>query len=198
MPGFRFILTLVPLLYFAILFNLELKSRWVLPILLLILASQTYYQRYELRLAGALRSGFSEMRLVPIAYKDVADFLSTIKRPDDLMLIQDAGYVPFATDINTFDLCGLTDKHLASLSGPHFQVLDLDYCLIERKPTLIVTFETNYDEVTKKYFHDKYFQSNSVLQSEYFLQNYEIIYYKYKIAVFSLIGRNMKQKEINY
>lgn len=190
MASFRFVLPLLPLLFLVIFLTFDMQKKYVILIILLVLIPQTYFQRYFIRSNWSRLSGFNEVRLVSTGYKDVGEFLNKIKRPDDLMLIQEAGYVPFATGIKTFDLCGLTDKHLAAIYGPHFRVLDLNYTLSVRKPTIIVTFQTLFDSKTNLYHSEEYFQSNAVLQSEIFRQNYRNIYYKYGIGVFVLNDRN--------
>ena len=189
MASFRFVLPLLPLIFLVIFLTFDLQKKYVLIIILIVLIPQTYFQRYFIRSSWSRLSGFSEIRLVSTGYKDVGEFLNKIKKPDDLMLIQEAGFVPFATGIKTFDLCGLTDKHLASIYGPHFRVLDLNYSLSVRKPTIIVTFQTLFDNETNSYYSEEYFQSNAVLQSDIFRQNYRNIYYKYEIGVFVLKDR---------
>jgi hypothetical protein len=189
MASFRFVLPLLPLIMFVLFLNKNLHKSQILILLLLVLIPQTYFQRYFIRSNWAKLSGYSEIRLVSTGYSDVSVFLNKIKKTDDLMLIQEAGYVPYATDIKTLDLCGLTDKHLASIHGPHFKVLDLDYTLSFKKPSIIVTFQTLYNENNNTYYSDEYFQSNSVLQSDIFKERYKNVYFKYGIGVFVLTDR---------
>ena len=192
MVSFRFMLPLVPLLLFVIFLNLSMQKKYLALILLFVLVSQSYYQRYYLRLNYQILSGYSGIRLIPEGYKDVGEFLNKIKNENDLMLIQEGGYVPYATDIRTFDLCGLTDKHIASIHGPHFRVLDLEYVLSFKKPTIIVTFKTLYDEKSGSYYSDDYYQSNAVMQSDLFKEKYKNVYYKYGIGVFVLKDRKIE------
>lgn len=184
MVSFRFVLPLLPLILMVIFLSVNFQRKHLILILLIVLIPQTYFQRYFIRSNWSRLSGFSEVRFVSTGYKDVGVFLNKIKKPGDLMLIQEGGYVPFATDIRTVDLCGLTDKHIASIYGPHFRVLDLNYVLNIKKPSIIVTFQTRYNQKTNSFYSDEYFQSNAVLQSDAFRQRYRNTYFKYGIAVF--------------
>jgi arabinofuranosyltransferase len=201
MPGFRFLLPILPISYFLIVDQLDIRAfpRVKLNIIflsLLIIAGSTWvigrdfikrdYQEYI--------SGFKlKFDVYSKAYYDLAKKLSEVARPSDLVLIGEAGLIPYFNDqIKFIDLYGLMDRHMAKeIKGAHSRRIDNDYFFSVNFTYFVAIVQHDEliwnQEAPKNY--TGYYPVDAILNDRRFFQNYIPVYNNRVGMIFKKIKR---------
>ncbi len=153
MHDFRFFVPIIGIIFILVQEGLlELANflrRWkaaVLGLLLVGLVSSNLLSDYfaiAVSWWGDLRGQLSELKtgaLHPERAYDrarVGVWLRENVRPDKVVAVEDCGMIPYYSGLETIDMFGLMDTHLARLEGLMHQKFDASYVL-ERRPDIIV------------------------------------------------------------
>lgn len=184
MPGYRLMLPVVPLIYFLIFQHLNvqhfspLRMRFFAIIVVCIAASLIIAGRDKIKEEDSYTTGLKfDFVLYRETYYDMGATLNTLAGPDDLVLIGEAGLIPYISDTAQFtDIYGLINRYVAKdLEGrihtrtdnDYFLSLDMDYfvAMSTTKDRLVCDqehniYETGYDVVDiliqDPRFHQKY------------------------------------------
>ncbi|MDP8224237.1 MAG: hypothetical protein P9L99_12815 [Candidatus Lernaella stagnicola] len=152
MPGWRFVMPVVPLLALTVptilaRFRVILSHKWrqewtflwralLVTALVLPMAAHLYGVKQLSHRAGGW-GGVSQAKTFPANYIEVADYLRDEAQPGDWLATGEAGLIPYLTGLPTIDCFGLTDAHLAQVPGARHAKVDPDY-ILGRRPRFVV------------------------------------------------------------
>jgi hypothetical protein len=146
MPGFRFLVPLLPIGWLWILSLLQgkegsLRSKLAPPALLALLLSASFAQKaYTLRQIPWIRSQSYRLAcdMAPCPLLDVVYWIRAEIPKGSLIALSEAGAIPFLCPEHRFlDYLGLTDPHVARLKGELHVKTDPPY-IFAKSPRLLI------------------------------------------------------------
>jgi hypothetical protein len=186
MPGWRFAVPAVPLLALlapSIIERLknaanhkrvaEWTAGWRRVVVALLVVLPLAAHLYAVKHVDPAPSGWQGLRTAEMFapdYDAVAMWLSARARPGDWLATGEAGLIPYLTGLPTIDCFGLTDAHLARLSGKRHEKVDPDY-IVGRRPRFIVIGGTRVsgDRLTSDFAYGRSLLAHPRVESEYAL-----------------------------
>jgi arabinofuranosyltransferase len=141
MPVYRFIVPLLPLIYFILAQEMIIVSSLymriyrplgaVIGVLIVILAAWSIWQ--------ASSTHDDEVHFVARTSRSteqLAKLMATLMTPDNTVALIDAGAIPYYTEAHVIDMVGLNDNHIAHLPGGFMEKYDNQYVL-SRRPDFV-------------------------------------------------------------
>ena len=149
MPSYRFIVPLLPLIYFVIAQEWVIIGRKYTP--LWPVAGLTFILGITALMGWKIWS-VSETRYAPVmtiaeytrGNERVGNLLARLVMPGDSIAVVDAGAIPYFSGVKTIDMPGLNDRHIAHLPGGFMLKYDNEYVLAQH-PTFIQMHVIGYE-----------------------------------------------------
>jgi arabinofuranosyltransferase len=179
MPGYRFLVPLLPFIYVLVAAPLarlprrcgsgreRAVRRWLWSLVLLHLAATTLLVRADTGVTNFYRG-----RSFPLwgEYEPVARHLAASTEPGALVALGEAGIIPYVSGRRVLDLFGLMDRQIARAPGGIWEKVDLDY-VFTRRPDYLLLSHTAW---VNGAWQTKFAYARRLLADPRFGQQYEL------------------------